>query len=116
LILSHVRAGHLRLIVSPAHKIEIGAIRNLDERRTLENLLSEIGLRASFDLFKARQRAEVLALLSIGPADAAHLALAEQAGADFVSVDDRLLKRAGRVPWSIWLGTPVQFCEKEALR
>lgn len=116
LILSHVRAGNLRLIVSPAHRVEIGAINNLDERKTLESLLSEIGLRPPFDLFNARQRAEALTLLNIGPADAAHLALAEQAGADFVSVDDRLLKRAGRVHWSIWLGTPVQFCEKETLR
>jgi hypothetical protein len=116
LILSHVRAGTLRLIISPAHRIEIGAINNLDERKTLEGLLTEIGLRPSFDLFEARQRAESLTVLRIGPADAAHLAFAEQARADFVSVDDRLLKRAGRTAWSMWLGTPVQFCEKEMLR
>jgi predicted nucleic acid-binding protein len=116
LILSHVRAGTLRLIVSPAHRIEISAIKNLEERKTLEGLLTEIGTRPSFDLFTARRRAEALTLLHIGPADAAHLALAEQAGADFISVDDRLLKRAGRIKWSVWLGTPVQFCEKEMLR
>lgn len=116
LILSHVRSGTLRLIVSPAHRVEIDAIKNLDERKTLQGLLSEIGLRPSFDLLNARRRAEALTRLSIGPADAAHLAFAEQVGADFVSVDDRLLKRAVRVQWSMWLGTPVQFCEKETLR
>jgi len=51
-----------------------------------------------------------------GLADAAHLAFAAQVKADFVSVEDRFLKRARRIKLSIWLGTPVQLCERENLR
>ena len=64
----------------------------------------------------ARLRAEEFVQSKIGPADAAHLAFAEQAKADFVSVDDRFLKRANRLQLSIWIGTPIQLCEKENLR
>jgi len=50
-------------------------------------------------------------------ADAAHLAFAEAAGADFVSCDDRLLRRATRSGKTrVWVGDPVAFCLKEDLR
>jgi len=52
----------------------------------------------------------------LGPADAAHLAFAEIAGADFVSCDDRLCKKCGEMDLKIWAGNPVAFCEKEGLR
>jgi predicted nucleic acid-binding protein len=54
--------------------------------------------------------------MKIGLADAAHLAIAEQSGADFVTVDDRLVKQAQRASPTIWIGTPPQYCEKEKLQ
>jgi predicted nucleic acid-binding protein len=116
LILSRVRAGDLRLISSPAHLVEITAIKNLEERESLRRMLEEVGTRPAYDLIAARQRAEEFVRVKIGLADAAHLAFAEQAKADFVSVDDRFLKRASRIRLSIWLGTPLQLCERENLR
>jgi len=50
------------------------------------------------------------------PADAAHVALAEEVGCAFITVDDRLLRQLRRVDIKIWFGTPVAFCEKEGLR
>ena len=116
LILSHVRANELKLIVSPAHLIEIAAIKNLEERESLKRMLEEIGTRPAYDMIATRQRAEEFARVRIGLADAAHLAFAEQAKADFVSVDDRSLKRASRIKLSVWSGTSVQLCERENLR
>jgi predicted nucleic acid-binding protein len=116
LILSRVRTGDLRLITSPAHLVEIAAIKNLEERESLRRMLEEVGTRPTYELIAARQRAEEFARVRLGLADAAHLAFAEQAKADLVSVDDRFLKRASRVKLSIWLGTPVQLCERENLR
>lgn len=116
LILSRVRGSDLKLIVSPAHQAEIAAIKNLEERESLKRMLETIGTRPTYDMIAARQRAEEFVRTRIGLADAAHLAFAEQAKADFVSVDDRFLKRANRIRLSIWLGTPVQLCERENLR
>ncbi len=116
LILSHVRASHLKLIVSPAHLVEIAAIKNLEDRESLKRILDEIGTRPVYDMISARQRAEEFVRVKLGPADAAHLAFAEYAKADFVSVDDRFLKRASRIRLSIWIGTPLQLCEREDLR
>jgi hypothetical protein len=36
LILSRVRAGDLKLITSPAHLVEVAAIKNLEERESLK--------------------------------------------------------------------------------
>jgi predicted nucleic acid-binding protein len=116
LILSRVRQGDVQLIVSAAHAVEIAAIEDAEERAALERLVKELGHRPRLQLHLARQRAERLTQMKIGPADAAHLALAEQSEADFVTVDDRLLKQAQRAGLAIWIGTPPQFCEKEKLR
>jgi len=116
LILGHVRSKSLTMIVSPAHDVEIAAIEEVAEREHLQLLLQEIGTRISFDLPRARQRTEQLVQQGLGPADAAHLALAEQAGSDFVTCDDRLLRKCRRIRPSIWCGSPITFCEKEDLR
>jgi predicted nucleic acid-binding protein len=50
-----------------------------------------------------------------GVADAAHVSFAQQASADFVTVDDRLLKKCQRTNLTIWCGSPTAFCEKENL-
>ena len=116
LIVSHVRAGNLALIVSPAHDVEIAAIDNLAEREHWQLMLRQVGTRVPFDLSQARQRAEVLVRQGLGVADAVHLAFAEQAEADFVTCDDRLLRRCRRIQPGVWSGTPITFCDKENLR
>ena len=115
LILSHVRSGRLTLIVSPAHDAEIRAIDDVAEREHLISLLGQVGQRAPFDLRPARQRAEQLTQKGLGPADAAHLAFAEQARAGFITCDDRLLRQYRRAGPVAWAGTPVAFCDKENL-
>lgn len=116
LILSHVRAGSLTLIASPAHDIEISAIDDLTEREHLWSMLQQLGQRLTFDLKRTRKRAEELNQQGLGPADAVHLAFAEEAEADFITCDDRLLRRCLRVRPGVWFGTPVAFCDKENLR
>jgi len=78
--------------------------------------LNQIGTRYPFDLSKTQQRAKLLVTHNLGLADATHLAFAEQAQADFVTVDDRLLKQCRRVQATVWYGTPLAYCEKENLR
>lgn len=115
LIVSHIRAENLVLVVSPAHDVEIAAIDNSSEREHWQAMLRQIGTRVTWDLHNARQRAEALVQQGFGVADAAHIAFAEQAGADFVTCDDRLLNRCRRVQPGVWCGTPIAFCDKENL-
>jgi predicted nucleic acid-binding protein len=116
LILSHVRSGHLTLMVSSVHDVEIGAIDELPEREHLASLLQQVGQRATPELKRIRQRAEEFTQRGLGLADAAHLAFAEAEQADFVTCDDRLLRQCKRVKPAIWAGTPLSFCEKENLK
>lgn len=116
LILSHVRSGNLILVISPVHNIEIGAIDDLTEREQLLSMLRQLGHQVAFDLKRVRNRAEQLTQQRLGPADAAHLAFAEDARADFVTCDDRLLRQCRRVRPGVWFGTPIAFCDKEDLR
>jgi len=116
LILEHVKQKELELIVSTVHDLEISPISDLEERRQLILLLNQIGTRYPFDLSKTQQRAKLLVAQNLGLADATHLAFAEQAQADFVTVDDRLLKQCRRVQATVWYGTPPAYCEKENLR
>ena len=64
----------------------------------------------------ARLRAEDLARRGFGIADAAHIAYAEAGGADFITCDDKLLKKCSKTDLSIWNGDPLQFCSKENLK
>jgi len=116
LILSHVRAENLALIISSVHDVEIAAIDDTAERIRLQVMLEQIGLRVAVDTSQTRQRAEALVQQGLGPADAAHLAWAEQAGCDFVTCDDRLLRQCRRIKPGVWFGTPITFCDKEDLR
>lgn len=116
LILNHIRQAKLALIVSPAHQIEIEAITEREERQHLLLLLQELSLSFEYNLTTTRQRAETLAAQGLGVADAAHLAFAEAAGAEFISVDDRLLNQCRRVKAIVWCGTPQSFCQKEDLQ
>jgi len=116
LILSHARGGSRELIVSPAHDREIAGIDDVEERSQLVLALGELGKRHAFDLPAARKRTEDLMAVGLGAADASHVAFSEQAGAEFVSVDDRLLRRCQQAGVAVWCGTPLAYCDKESLR
>jgi len=116
LILSKIRAGKFDLVVSPVHWEEIGAISAAFERIELQERLKSLGKIVRVDLAAARNRAEELHNLKFGVADAAHVAFAEQWGAEFVSCDDSLIRKCSRHNIEIWCGNPVAFCEKEKLR
>lgn len=116
LILAHIRKSDCDLTISPVHFAEIESIRQPEERQHLQLLLERLGTETPFDLSSTRQRAETLAGMGMGVADAAHVAFAEAAQADFVTVDDQLLKQCNRWVTSIWCGSPLIYCEKENLR
>ncbi len=97
LILSHIRLGALTCVVSPVHDIGIDAITDFTERTYLQALLRQIGVAVDVDRATVRARAEYLSDQGVGVADAAHLAFAEAAGADFVTTDDRLVRQCQRV-------------------
>ena len=115
LIISHVRRGDLWMPVSPVHQTEIAAISEKDEREYLQALLLQVGGTPSFDLERARTRAEHLTGMGLGLADAAHLAFAEQSKADFVTCDLRLLAQIRHIQTDIWCGSPIAYVEMEEL-
>jgi len=116
LILSHARAPTLCMMVSPVHAAEVAANPDLAKREHIQLLLKDVGVEAVVDMMQARVRAEQLHELGLGVADAAHVAFAELAGCDFVTVDDRLLRQLQRVGSSVWFGAPTTYCDKEDLR
>jgi len=116
LIVSNVRSEKYRLVASPVHWEEIKAISDIFERTELQERLKTLGKSVNIDLAIARKRAEELYGLNFGVADAAHIAFAEQCGAEFISCDDSLIKKCSRHNIKIWCGNPVAFCEKEGLR
>ena len=116
LILTTVRQTDLTLIVSSVHQAEIGAIPEFEEHQQLLLLLEQVDTLFQFDQTPLRQQATQWVAQGVGLADAAHLAFANAAQADFVTVDDRLLKQCKRLNLAIWCGTPPAYCEKENLR
>jgi predicted nucleic acid-binding protein len=96
LILLKVIEGSLRLLVSPVHRIEIEAIPDAMERFELQTLLKEIGEPISGNMSEIRERAEELVTLGFEVADAAHVAFAEHCGAQFITCDEKLLKKMFR--------------------
>lgn len=116
LILENVRNQKLKLAVSPVHRIEIGAIPDLAERIKILSLLENFGELIKVDITKVHVKADWLFKNGYGVADAVHVAFAESAGADFVTCDDRLLKRCLKSDLKIWCGDPLQFCFKENLK
>ena len=116
LILSNVKKGGSRLLFSPVHVREIEAIEDTIERTELLAVLERFGTLLRTGIVKTRARAEELLGLGFGVADAAHVAFAEQAGASFVSCDDRLIKKCRKHGVAVWCGSPIAYCEKEELR
>lgn len=95
---------------------EIEAISETYERVELLSILDKLGEPIKVDLAKTRERAEELVKLNFGVADAAHIAFAEQAGAQFITCDDTLIKKCLKHKMKVWCGSPVTFCEKEDLK
>lgn len=116
LILAQVEASTLHLIVSPVHQAEISVIYNAEMRQQLLMLLDKLGNQPDYDFPTVRQRAEILTDKGMGVADAAHVAFAEAAHADFITVDDRLLRQCLRLDVTVWYGTPLAYCDKESLQ
>ncbi|MBC7963752.1 MAG: hypothetical protein H7Y05_12490 [Steroidobacteraceae bacterium] len=116
LILQRIREGLLWLALSPVHYREISAIPDVIERVELLGVINNLGHQIKGDFIGARQRAEDLVQQGFGAADAAHVAFAEGGGADFITCDDRLLKKCQKNKLAIWCGDPLQFCIKENLK
>ncbi len=104
------------MVASPVHLVEISAISNLKERVELFCLLEASAAACNMHQSAGRIRAEYLVRKGFGVADAAHLAYAEHARADFITCDDHLIKKCVKNSMNIWCGTPVGFCEKEELK
>jgi len=116
LILSRVENKEYELVVSPAHWEEISAIYDIFERIDIEERLRALGSASSVNMTTTRERAEELYRLKFGVADAAHVAFAEECGAEFISCDDALIKKCLSNGIQVWCGNPVAFCEKERFR
>ena len=116
LILQNIRGGLLRLQLSPVHYREISAFSDIIERVELIGVINNLGSQIKADPISTRQRAEYLIQRGFGTADAAHVAFAEAARANFITCDDKLLKKCIKIGISIWSGDPLQFCIKENLK
>ena len=116
LVLAKIHRKNLQLLVSPVHFLEIKDIPDLSERVEIETLLANEAQQIKTDLESVRSRTEELIEKGIGIADAAHVAFAESSNADFVTCDDKLLKKCIKIKVKIWVGTPIAFCDKEALK
>ena len=116
LILLKVPESHLSLVVSPVHFAEIRAIPDALERLELLSIIELYGVRLDIDKAIARKRAEELAELGFGSADAAHVAFAEAGNANLITCDDKLLRKCAKYDIKVWCGSPVLFCTEEDLR
>ncbi|MHB1647081.1 MAG: hypothetical protein ACYCSW_11365 [bacterium] len=116
LILLHIKTGEYRFLYSPVHTKEIANIKNLVERIDIQILLNTFGDFIKIDFEKTRRRAEKLSQLGFGLADAAHVAFSEGIGAEFISCDDKLIKKCEKYKIGVWCGNPITFCIKENLR
>lgn len=117
LIIVHVKAEKFKLYYSPVHVREIGSNPDPVTRGDLVALLNGLGKNAKPFIVPTvlEKRARVLIASGMGPADAFHVAHAEQVEAAFITCDDRLIKKCRSVGVHVWYGTPVEFCKKEGL-
>lgn len=113
-IIRQIEAGQYRAAVSPAHFLEVGAIREREERTEITALLQRLappGIACNRD--EARARATALHATGIGVADAAHVAFAEQMADCFITCDDALIKRCRRIGVKIAVINPIEFVANE---
>ena len=116
LMMAKIHESRLELAVSPVHFAEIKAIPDNMERLELLSIIERCGVLLDVDRSMTRKRADELVVLGFGPADAAHVAFAEAGKAEFITCDDKLLKKCQKNKVNTWCGSPVHFCAKEDLR
>ncbi len=116
LILQNIQNGSYELIVSPVHHKEIEAIKDLSEQLQVKSLLAHHGAPVICDFVLAKQRAQQLAAIKFGVADAAHIAFAEASADVFITCDDKLIKRCKRHKVTVPAMNPIEFCVKENLQ
>jgi predicted nucleic acid-binding protein len=96
-IVARAEAGELALVRSPAHLVENDANPREDRRIAAALWIDGATIVVPMDADVEARAAEIVAL-GFSPLDALHLACAERAEARwFVSCDDDLVKRAGRL-------------------
>jgi predicted nucleic acid-binding protein len=118
LIINQVRTNKYNMKYSSAHLIEIEDIPDVIEQAEVKSLLVLLG-RPVFsvsDKTAAGRRTEILIKNKFGVADAAHAAFAERCADAFISCDDDLIRKCRLNQLGVWCGTPVEFCQKEALQ
>jgi len=113
LILKRIENGLYRVVVSPVHYREVGAIRETSEQLEMESLLRWLDESCECDLTQIRHRAEALIDMGFGIADATHLAFAEQLAEFFITCDDKLLKRYKQAALRITAMNPLEFIARE---
>lgn len=116
LIIAKVHNKTYQLLASPVHFREISSITDMTERIQVEILLENEAELIKADLKSVQHRTEELMGKGFGLADAAHVAFAESCGADFISCDDKLVKKCLKNNIKVWAGSPIIFCEKENLK
>jgi predicted nucleic acid-binding protein len=96
-IQDEVGKGAVELLSSTVLLFELG--QSPDEARRIKTIeLLERATRTLTPDARAFSRAQYFQIHGIDAVDALHLALAEQAGATLLTVDDRLLRRAVSLP------------------
>ncbi len=116
LILDNVARGEITLADSVALRKEVSANPNLDARLQILDTLSINGVFLGGDEDAITSRTTNLVEFGNTIVDSLHVAIAEFHGYDFVSCDDRLLKRIARHKVRIWSGTPVAYCTFRSLK
>ncbi len=116
LILSKVKQGQYKLMKSQVHYIEINSINDDLERIELLEILKKYGSIMKVDFKGVQKRIEELLLYNFEIADASHIAFAEFYKAEFISCDDKLLKKSQKYINSIRCINPLTFCEMENLK
>ena len=116
LILSKLKEGVYKLLVSPVHIKEIEANSDIFERIKIRTILDKLGEFIIANRIQAQKRAEELVELGFGIADAAHIAFAEQNATHFISCDDLLIKKCLQYKINVWCGNPIVFCDMEGLK
>lgn len=112
IVLARVLVGSDDLLWSEALSVE-NSYHPVSERRaevaTWERRAVEV-VEVSTDVYR---RANQLASVGLTPFDALHLACAEAGECEvFLTCDDRLLRRSGRIELVVEVTTPVQYLER----
>ena len=116
LILQALKNQKYKMIVSPVHLEEVGAISDLTEMNEVLAVLKKFGVKAVCDLAKTKMRATYLHSKKFGVADAAHVAFAEATSDFFITCDDKLIKKSKKEKVMVRVMNPVEFCIIEDLK